>query len=64
MVAEPSGISEATKKGMIGIKALQITSDITAGRVECDMIFLLKMLPHAQLNAAARVNIKPSIATC
>ncbi|EFK48958.1 hypothetical protein HMPREF9345_04586, partial [Escherichia coli MS 107-1] len=59
MDAEPSRISEATKKGMIGIKALQITSDITAGRVECDMIFLLKMLPHAQLNAAARVNIKP-----
>lgn len=39
MDAEPSRISEATKKGMIGIKALQITSDITAGRVECDMIF-------------------------
>ena len=27
---------------MIGIKALQITSDITAGRVECDMIFLIE----------------------
>ena len=30
------------------------------GRVAWDMIFLLKILPQAQLSAAARVSIKPT----
>ncbi|WP_335952252.1 O-acetylserine/cysteine exporter [Klebsiella michiganensis] len=34
------------------------------GRLACDIIFLLKILPQAQLSAAASVSIKPTSGTC
>ena len=59
MSCGPSISHEANINGSTGINALHTTSDMIGGRVAWDMIFLLKILPQAQLSAAARVSIKP-----